>query len=140
MAATGVRRWRDVDPQVTLTALARSVDLTGGPPLPLPSRLVEIYVHSQDVRRPLNLPRPHPTAPVLAALDHQTRTTVVFGGGKEIAEGLTLTPNDTLVSIGSGPRVVGRAIDLLLAVSGRVIAPAAFSGPGVEEFAARLES
>ncbi|MBE7324119.1 maleylpyruvate isomerase family mycothiol-dependent enzyme [Nocardioides sp. Y6] len=136
--ATGVRRWRAADPRVTLAALADAIDLTHTPPAPLASRLVEVYVHSEDVRRPLGLPRAYPTPPVLAALDHQVRTTVAFGGGREVAQGLTLTPSDTLVSMGSGPRVAGRAIDLLLAVSGRPVAPSAFSGPGAAELADRL--
>lgn len=135
--ATGVRRRRASDPRVTLAALADAIDATFTPPAPLATRLVEVYVHSEDVRRPLALPRAYPTAPVLAALDNQVRTTVAFGGGKEVAQGLTLTPSDTLVSMGSGPRVSGRAIDLLMAVSGRPVTPGAFSGPGSAEFLAR---
>lgn len=136
--AAGVRRRRAADPLVTLGRLADAVDLTHAPPAPLATRLVEVYVHSEDVRRPLALPRAYPSAPVLAALDHQVRTTVAFGGGKEVAQGLTLSPRDTLVSMGSGPRVVGRAVDLLLAVSGRPVSARAFSGPGAEELAARI--
>ena len=137
-ARAGVRAWRDRDPQVTLAALADAIGSTTGPPVPLAAQLVEVYVHSEDVRRPLALPRPYPTAPVLAALDHQTRTSVVLGGGKELAQDLTLSPSDTLVSIGSGPRVSGRAIDLLLALSGRPVAPSALRGPGAEELLARM--
>lgn len=136
--ATGVRRWRAAEPHVTLAALADAIDLTHTPPAPLATRLVEVYVHSEDVRRPLALPRTYPTAPVLAALDHQVRTSVAFGGGRELADGLTLSPRDTLVSMGSGPRVVGRAVDLLLAVSGRPVPPHSFTGPGAAEFVARL--
>ena len=56
--------------------------------------------------------------------------------GPRIA-GLTLTATDTNVSVGSGPRVEGPVVSLMLAATGRKSALKDLSGPGVEELRRR---
>ncbi len=99
--------------------------------MPLDVRLVEEVVHGEDVRRPLGLAHDYPVEAVLPALEHQVRTKVSIGGGRERAAGVRLRATDADVVIGDGPEVTGPLVSLLLAVSGRSAARADLSGPGL---------
>ncbi|MBD8101576.1 maleylpyruvate isomerase family mycothiol-dependent enzyme [Plantibacter sp. CFBP 8775] len=125
--ARGVERERRNDPQETLRALADTTELTCTPPANLATRLVEIIVHGEDVRRPLSVSADYPIAAVLVALEYQLRTGVSMGGGKERAQGVRLVAEDAGTSWGAGHEVRGSALDLLLAVSGR---PTGLALPG----------
>jgi uncharacterized protein (TIGR03083 family) len=119
-------------PAETLQRLREVADLTEAPPLvPLDVRLVEEVVHGEDVRRPLGLTRDYPVEAVVPALEHQVRTKVSIGGGRERAAGVRLRATDADVVIGDGPEVTGPLRSLLLAVSGRSAARADLSGPGL---------
>lgn len=76
----------------------------------------------------------YPPDAVAAALAYQARTAVSLHGGRERVQGLRLVATDTGIEIGDGPEVLGRAIDLLVATSGRRAPEAGLDGPG----AARL--
>lgn len=128
--ATGIEREKHDDPQATLRALQAVVDLTRTPLAPRPTRLVEAFVHAEDIRRPLGIAADYPVAAVIAALEYQARTTVAMGGGRERVAGLRLTATDGSAVIGGGPEVSGRAIDLLVAASGRAVAADDLAGPG----------
>lgn len=54
--ARGVERARGAAPAETLERLRAVVDRRTAPPAPLATRLVEAFVHGEDVRRPLGLP------------------------------------------------------------------------------------
>lgn len=125
--ARGVERERRNNPQETLRALADAAELTRTPPANLATRLVEIIVHGEDVRRPLSVSADYPAPAVLAALEYQLRTGVSMGGGKERAQGVRLVAEDAGTSWGAGHEVRGSALDLLLAVSGR---PTGLALPG----------
>lgn len=129
--ARGVARERARSPRETLERLRRVASRTSTPPAPLDSRLVEEVVHGEDIRRPLGLTRSYPTEAVVRALRLQARTPASFGGAKELVARVRLTATDAEVSIGDGPEVTGSTLSLLLAVSGRPVAPAALDGPGV---------
>ncbi len=121
-------------PAHTLRRLREVADLTEAPPLvPLDVRLVEEVVHGEDVRRPLGLHRDYPAEAVVPALEHQVRTKVAVGGGRERAAGVRLRATDADVVIGDGPEVTGPVVSLLLAVSGRSAARADLSGPGLPQ-------
>jgi len=122
---------------VTLARFRDVVDRTSTPPASLDTRLVEAFVHGEDIRRPLGSRGDYPEAAVVQAIRYQVRTATSFGGGRELADGLRLVVAGTDVSIGDGPEVAGSAVDLLLAVSGRAVALADLSGPGLTELAAR---
>ncbi|MGK9149356.1 maleylpyruvate isomerase family mycothiol-dependent enzyme [Plantibacter flavus] len=115
----GIVRERRSRPADTLAALADAADLTRTPPGDLATRLVESFVHGEDIRRPLGIASAYPVDAVVAALDYQVRTSVRMGGGKERVRGLRLVVADAGIARGSGPEVRGDAIELLLAVSGR---------------------
>lgn len=133
---TGVAREKRADPQDTVRALDAVVPLTRTPPANLATRLVEAFVHGEDIRRPLGLTGTYPAGAVADALAYQLRTPVSFGGGRERAARLRLVDSSTGQSWGeAGADVVeGAGIDLLLAVSGRVVPVERFTGAG----AARL--
>lgn len=130
----GIARERSEDPRRTLAGLRAVLHRTSGPPAPLPTRLVEAFVHGEDIRRPVGIRRDYPAASVATALGYQLRTTVTFGGGRERAEGLRLVASDTDFEHGAGPQVRGPAIALLLAVSGRPVDPDELTGPGAAGF------
>ncbi|QXJ23269.1 maleylpyruvate isomerase family mycothiol-dependent enzyme [Actinomadura graeca] len=125
-----VARERTDDPRRTLASFRAALHRTTGAPAPKATRLVEAFVHGEDVRRPLGLSRDYPVEPVVTALRHQLRTRVGIGGGKERAEGLHLVATDADLDVGEGPEVRGPALALLLALSGRPIRPDELTGPG----------
>lgn len=104
--------------------------MTATPPAPLATRLVEMVVHGEDVRRPLGIVRTYAPAAVAGALALQVRTSTSFGGARETVAGLRLSATDTGLVVGSGPEVRGTALALLLAISGRPPGDDALTGPG----------
>ncbi|GAB4084485.1 maleylpyruvate isomerase family mycothiol-dependent enzyme [Myceligenerans cantabricum] len=130
--AVGVARERAPDAEVTLASFRGAVDRTDTPPAPRATRLVEAFVHGEDIRRPLRIGRDYPAEHVLTALRYQARTSEAFGGGKERATAVRLVVTDADAVIGSGPEVSGSAIALLLALSGRPVHDGELVGPGAE--------
>ncbi len=136
----GIARHKDDDPQQTLTALSEVIELTKAPPANRATRLVEAIVHGEDIRRPLHIEPKYPHVGVLEALDYQIRTAVSFGGGRERARGVRLRETESGNTWGEGPEVSAQTLDLLLAVSGRRIDPARFTGGGVVQFLRNVRS
>ncbi|MEV0584609.1 maleylpyruvate isomerase family mycothiol-dependent enzyme [Nonomuraea sp. NPDC050310] len=128
--AAAVARERAADPQATLDAFRAAASRTSSAPAPPATRLVEAFVHGEDIRRPLGLSRQYPAEHVAAALAHQLKTGVGMGGGKERARGLRLVATDVRFGSGGGAEVRGSALALLLAVSGRPVRPGELTGPG----------
>ncbi|MEV6218034.1 maleylpyruvate isomerase family mycothiol-dependent enzyme [Nocardia sp. NPDC051833] len=126
----GVARERAEDPALTLAAFRAASGRTTGAPAPKATRLIEAFVHGEDIRRPLGLHRDYPVAPVVTAVRHQLDTSVKVGGGKERARDLRLTATDADLDVGDGPQVRGSAVALLLALSGRALAAGELDGPG----------
>lgn len=133
--ARGVARERRADPRDTLAAFRVVAGRTTSAPAPPATRLVEAFVHGQDVRRPLSLPRACPAGPVAEALRHQLRTSGKLGGGRERAAGLRLVATDADLDAGTGPEAHGSVLALLLAVSGRPVGPEELTGPGAAALA-----
>ncbi|MEO7848895.1 MAG: maleylpyruvate isomerase family mycothiol-dependent enzyme [Arachnia sp.] len=134
--AEGVARERAASPQDTLAALEEVLTRSTTPPAPLATRLVEMFVHGEDIRRPLGISRTYPPALVAEALAYQVATGTNMGGGKELARGWRLVASDTEFVYGTGPEVRGEAISLLLAVSGRPVGPDELTGAGSQHFVA----
>lgn len=135
--AAGVVRERRADPRETLAAFASVITNTDTPPAPLATRLVEAFLHGEDIRRPLGIHGTYPVARVIDALAHQLRTSTSMGGGKESAAGWRLVATDADFRHGTGAEVHATALTLLLAVSGRPVDDADISGPGSRSFATR---
>lgn len=132
--ALGVARERAEDPVRTLDRLKSVQARKTGPPVPLATRLVEAFIHGEDIRRPVGIHRTYPPAHVVTALKYQLKTSIKTGGGKERAKGWRLVATDEGFRHGSGPEVRGPAIVLLLAVSGRPVLPHELAGPGAASF------
>jgi uncharacterized protein (TIGR03083 family) len=135
--ALGLAAERRSDPTDTLAALRSAVTRTSTPPASIATRLVEAFVHGEDIRRAVGLRGSYPAGHVATALAFQLRTTVKMGGGKERAGGLRLVATDAPLDSGAGPAVHGPAIALLLAVSGRPAGPDELTGPGAATLAGR---
>ncbi|WP_078949407.1 maleylpyruvate isomerase family mycothiol-dependent enzyme [Streptomyces mutabilis] len=129
--ARGVTRERGDSPRETLARLRRAASRTSTPPAPLDSRVVEVVVHGEDIRRPLGLTRLYPRDAVARAIRLQARTPASFGGAKELVAPLRLTATDAEVTIGDGLEVTGPALSLLLAIMGRRVALDDLDGQGV---------
>lgn len=153
--AAGIRRERRESPAQTVAALAEVASWVRTPPGPAANRLVEVFVHGEDIRRPLGIRADPPPAAVALALAQQLRTRVGLGGGKERAVGLGLEatdldaawPHSPVPKNGGGadrggealPTARGSAIDLLLAVSGRPVPDGALAGTGAATLLARRD-
>jgi len=128
--ARGVARQRAADPGRTLERFRAVSGRTTSAPAARATRLVEAFVHGEDVRRPLGIRRNYPSVHVATALRYQVGTSVKLGGGRERAEGLHLVATDSDGAVGTGAEVRGTAIALLLALSGRPVGPEELTGPG----------
>lgn len=137
--AIGVGREKRADPRQTLHAMHSVAALTRTPPAPLATRLVEAFVHGEDIRRPLGIESAYPVRSVVAAIDYQAGVSVAMGGGKERAQGVHLVATDIDLAIGKGSEVRGQAIDLLLAISGRPLPGGRLDGRGASRFATTAE-
>jgi uncharacterized protein (TIGR03083 family) len=136
--ARGVARERRDHPGDTVAALRSAAYRTDTPPAPLATRLVEAFVHGEDIRRATGSRGDYPAHLVAEALALQLRTSVRMGGGRELAAGVRLTASDAPVDTGTGPQACGSAIALLLSVSGRPPHAGELTGPGADLLAARL--
>ncbi len=136
--ALGVDRQRADDPRDTLARFEAVVGSTSTPPVNLATRLVEAFVHGEDVRRPLGIRRTYPPASVVTALAYQATTSVAMGGGKERIRGWRLTASDATYEHGRGPEVSGSALALLLSASGRPVGADELTGPGAAAFLEHL--
>jgi uncharacterized protein (TIGR03083 family) len=127
---------REQGPSASLTALRSAVDYVASPPLPLITRVIEIVVHGEDIRRPLGMRHVYSTTCIGDAVAH------LFGdrpsGGKRRLKGLALTATDVDFSFGDGPLVKGPAVALLLAASGRSAVLDELSGPGASQLINRV--
>lgn len=136
--ATGVARERRATGEQTLQAFRAVADRTSTPPAPLDTRLVEIVVHGEDIRRPLGVTGDYSAEAIERALRLQARTSASLGGGKQLVAGLQLAPDDADFAIGDGPPVTGPALSLLLVASGRNRALTDLAGPGLPTLTDRM--
>lgn len=129
----GMEAERQEHPRDTLERFRAAAGRTSSAPTPAATRYVEAFVHGEDIRRPLGITHTYPRAAVLEAIAHQRKTPVAMGGGRELAADRALVAIDAGASpdrsltLGHGPAVRGTAIDLLMWLSGRDVAPEAIS-------------
>jgi uncharacterized protein (TIGR03083 family) len=123
-------------PAATLEAFRAAEPRETAPPGPKDTWLGEAFVHGEDIRRPLGITRDYPLPWVARALAFYGRSDAIIGGKSRVA-GVTMKATDTDFSMGSGPLVEGPVMSLLLAASGRKVALADLTGPGVETLRSR---
>lgn len=136
----GIAREKGDSPAETLSRFREAVYRKSSPPAPRTTRLIEAFVHGEDIRRPLGTSGDYPVPALEQSLEYLVKTSVNFGGGKEYAADLTLAATDTDTVIGSGPAVHGPVLSLLMAASGRIAALDELEGPGQAKLASRLEA
>lgn len=122
--SAGVERYRGTTALETLQRLAEVASKEVAPLAPLDSRLVEVVVHGEDIRRPLGLSHRYADEAVVRALRLQARTSRARGGARELLSSVRVTATDADVSLGDGPEVRGPMVSLLLALCGRKAAHA----------------
>jgi uncharacterized protein (TIGR03083 family) len=146
LVAAGFRPQRIADRQITrgrqfppvhaLDALRNAIYATASPPQPTITRLIEIVVHSEDIRQPLHITHTYDTTHLKEALAYLSHDHLF--GAKTLVSGLQLVATDADIVLGHGARVEGDAASLLLAAAGRPTAFNRLSGPGSELLRQRL--
>lgn len=120
-----------------LDALRSAIYATASPPQPTITRVIEIVVHGEDIRRPLQISHAYDGTHMAEALDYLSGDHVF--GAKSVVQGLHLIATDADIAVGRGQRVEGSAISLLLAASGRRPALAGLRGPGCQLLRQRMK-
>lgn len=129
----GLAAARGATPAETLDRLRAVTDRRTGPPTwlaSLESRLVEEIAHGEDIRRAVGLVRSYPPEALHAAIAYQARTKDAMGGGRSLAERVTLVADDTDLRLGHGPELRGPALALLMVLTGRLHVRDKVHGPG----------
>ena len=138
--AIGVEKEKTGDPARTLAKFREVASSTDTPPGSLASRLVEQYIHSEDIRRPLGIESSYDPVQVVTALNYQIKTTKKIGGSQELAKGFRVVVTDADYQFGEGLELHGTALTLLRAFSWRGVSADDLTGPGAPAyFAARAE-
>lgn len=124
-------------PQETLDRFRAVIDSTVAPTGDLPAYLGEAIVHSEDIRRPLDLPsRADADAVTEVAKFYASRDFTV--NSKTAVKGLSLRATDSDFSAGDGPEVAGPVLALVMAMAGRPDYLDQLSGDGVAALAERI--
>ncbi|MFG1796463.1 maleylpyruvate isomerase family mycothiol-dependent enzyme [Nocardia sp. NPDC049149] len=120
-----VRRTADLPPGVMVDRFASTVGWIArmSPVLALSS----LFVHQQDIRRPLGRERQIPTERMLAVLDHPDP----FAKPKRYTQGLRMVATDVDWASGAGPEVRGPGEAIVLAMVGRGAAVNDLHGDGI---------
>jgi len=97
---------------------------------------MDVFVHTQDIRRPLGRPATLPE-PRLRAVADDLLTNPGMGVKKRVA-GLHLRATDIEWSHGAGPEVTGPAEALIMAMAARPAALDDLTGDGVATLRSRV--
>lgn len=130
MTDSDVRRHRSTGTDDLVDRLRTSATSRRHPPGPVAAMLMEIVVHGEDVAYPLGRKIDHDDTALLGAARFAKGAQPLVGVRRRIA-GLAVSATDADFSSGSGARVAGPMVPLLLAMSGRRPALDALSGEGV---------
>ena len=100
-----------------------------------------LVIHHQDMRRPLGMHRDVPEERMRVALDVVlTRSGSTNLGSLERSSGLRLQATDIDWSWGDGPKVLGPAESILMAVAGRRDSLGELTGPGLQILTSRSQA
>jgi uncharacterized protein (TIGR03083 family) len=137
MSANRIAAEATAAPADGLAEFRKHISDTTHPPGPSEAMLGEAVVHGEDIRRPLGIKRAYPPEAVTRAADFLKGSNLLIGSKRRIA-GLSLRANDLEWATGSGPEVVGPALSLLMAMTGRAAALGDLSGDGMPTLSSRL--
>ena len=135
--ARSAREQGRADPAQLRDAFAATIGGRSKPPMTKPlDNLVDVVVHAQDIRRPLDIPRVIPEARLVPCLDRLKGYGFPFGAKKRVA-GLRLEATDFDWASGEGPVVQGPGEVILLMLAGRRVVLGELSGDGAAVLATR---
>jgi uncharacterized protein (TIGR03083 family) len=142
--SAGVRRRSSRTPAQLLDECESVLGMRGfGRVVPPSAMLVEWLVHSQDIRRALDVRRDIPSERLELLLRRCVSIVSFvpgfgFTGGRWRVRGLCLQATDISWTWGRGPEVAGSAEAILMAVLGRRSVLAELTGDGLRVLAARV--
>jgi uncharacterized protein (TIGR03083 family) len=136
VAADGQRRGQQ-NPEIILASLRNAVPSLTAPPRGRPvKRLMHVFIHGQDMCRPLGITRDLPESHVVPVANFVKDDVHIFGAKKRIA-GFTLRATDMDWCHGQGPEVTGPAEALVMMMAGRSVALQDLAGEGAAALAAK---
>lgn len=127
------------DPEETFARFRAAIDSTVAPTGHTAAYLGEVLVHAQDIRQPLGLPR-RPSVEALTPVAEFFAKQDFAVSSRKVAAGLQLVASDGPFRAGSGPRVEGSTLALVMAMAGRDAYLDELEGPGLEELRARVSA
>lgn len=132
----GIERQSGDSPEQTLANFRAIERSRTAPPGPKASWLGETVIHAEDIRRPLGIAHEYDADAVRQCLDFFKGSNTLIGTKKRL-DGLALSATDQDWSHGTGAPVEGRAIDLLMAATGRGVGCESLAGEGVQTLRSR---
>lgn len=124
-------------PAGTMSHFACAVDATIAPNKDVAGMLGEVVVHGQDIARALGLSlEPDPEAVLVVARFFASKNFAVQS--RTMIAGLRLQASDADFSVGEGPLVQGRLLDLVLAMARRPQVLGQVTGDGVAGLSDRM--
>lgn len=133
------RRTGALAPDELIARLRARVTTTNKPPAPALTMLGEVVVHSDDIRRPLGLQNDSSPDVLIACLEMYKNASFPVGTKKRI-DGLRLVATDVEWSHGTGPEVTGRAMPMVMAMTGRAAGLDELGGEGLAALRGRMVS
>lgn len=127
---------RGSSPADTLARFKAEVNSSKHPPGPNDTWLGEAIVHSEDIRRALNIKHDYPTDAAVRVANFYKGSNLIIGAKSRIA-GLKLKATDAEWATGDGPEVLGPIVALVMAMTGRKQALDDLSGDGVAALRSR---
>lgn len=126
-------------PEETLNRFLAVIRSTTAPSGHIPAYLGEVLVHAQDIRLPLGLPRTPSIKALTPVADFFARRDFTVASRTHVL-GLHLSADDGPFATGSGPKVTGSTLALVMSMAGRAAYLDQLDGPGVSTLRARLHS
>lgn len=123
-------------PAETLERFRAVVRSTVAPSGHTAAYLGEVVVHAQDIRHPFGLPS-RPSVEALTPVAEFFAKQDFAVASRKVAKGLELVASDGPFGAGSGPRVTGPTLALVMTMAGRTAYLDELEGPGVPEIRAR---
>ena len=131
------RRTGALAPDELIARLRARVTTTNKPPAPAVTMLGEVVVHSDDIRRSLGLQYDSSPDVLIACLEMYKNASFPVGTKKRI-DGLRLVATDVEWSHGTGPEVTGRAMPMVMAMTGRPAGLDELGGEGLATLRRRM--
>lgn len=115
----------------TLARFDRVVSSTRKPPLPVVAMLGEVVVHGEDIRGPLGIHSDRPMETLTRVAEFYSGSDLMLPSKKH-TRGLRLVATDGPFDSGSGPRIAGGTLALIMAMTGRTAYLDELDGDGVD--------